>query len=110
MENFKSQEKRAEALNAATKNKGIEVNRNKLSSLMDSIICKAKEVQSECAKEHPEMWRLCDLAIDDLESLFDEVNMCVFARCMNEAGTHRGELPIPNVARFYKSIDALPED
>lgn len=110
MKKIKSQEKMAEALNAATKNESVEVDRDKLSSLMDSIICKAIEIKSECKKEHSEMWKLCNLAIDDLEGLFDEVNMCVFATCMRKAGAHGGELPVPDIARFYKSVDTLPEE
>lgn len=97
-ETFMSQEKFAEALNAATKNKGVEIDCKKLGSLMESIIGKAKEVQSECMKEHPEMWKLCDLAIDDLESLFDEVSMCVFARCMRICDANRAKLGMPDIA------------
>lgn len=47
--------------------------------MMDAIIIKAQEVKSECSKELPEMWKICDLAIEDLESLFDEVHSCVFS-------------------------------
>lgn len=109
MEKMSSQEKYAEALNAMTK-KGLGIDCERLNSLMNGIIEKAKEVQSECVKEHPEMWRLCDLAIDDLEHLFDEVNMCVFARCMREADAYRCKLPVPDIARFYNSVNALPEE
>lgn len=34
----------------------------RLSDLMDAIIIKAQEVKSECSKELPEMWKICDLA------------------------------------------------
>lgn len=56
----------------------------RLSDLMDAIIIKAQEVKSECSKEFPEMWKICDLAIEDLDSLFDEVHSCVFS-CSDSA-------------------------
>ena len=51
----------------------------RLSDLMDAIIIKAQEVKSECSKELPEMWKICDLAIEDLDGLFDEVHSSVFS-------------------------------
>lgn len=106
MKKVMSQEKQAETLNHSAKD-GAVIDCRQLHSLMDAVIEKAREVQSECGKERPEIWKLCDLAVDDLESILDKVHMCVFARCMREAEFDRRTVPEPDIARFYKSVDTL---
>lgn len=94
-------------MNISAKDSNV-IDCRQLHSLMDAIIKKAREVQSECGKERPELWKLCDLAVDDLEGILDQVHMCVFARCMREAEFDRRAVPEPNIARFYKSVDTFP--
>lgn len=75
---------------------------------MDAIILKAHEAKSECEKEHPEAWKVCNLAIEDLDSLFDEVNACVFSSCINSVKTDLRTTQ-EDVGKLDNSIDAFSE-
>ncbi|WP_288055933.1 hypothetical protein [Xylanibacter rodentium] len=81
----------------------------RLSCLMDAIILKAQEVKSESEKEHPEVWKVCDLAIEDLNCLFDEVGACVFSRCVNSVKTDLCTTQ-EDVRTLDNSVNAFSED
>lgn len=87
----------------------MEMDYKRLSCLMDAIILKAQKVKSECEKEHPEVWKVCDLAIEDLYSLFDEVGACVFSRCINSVKTDLCTTQ-EDVRMLDNSVNAFSED
>lgn len=79
-----------------------------MSDLMDAIIIKAQEVKSECSKELPEMWKVCDLAIEDLERLFDEVHSCVFS-CSGDTRESDTGLANSDVALLNDEVNTFSE-
>lgn len=97
---YGSQEKYAEAMNAARKNEGssrfracrshdVSIDYKGISELLDEVILKAAELKAECAKPNPREWAVCDLLEEDIMGALEQVRSLVYADFRRMIELHR---------------------